>query len=370
MRRLFWIRADWDGDWESKKPYLRAAIENGADAILIKAEEAPEVLKLGSIQMAAEKLAPGVSIVVLNLIKSGEVNEALKQMENLRGQAKIAVLAEVASKEMERAAIEVAKGVDYLIAVTPDWKVIPLENLVAELQRSDVRVLAGVKDATEARVAVETLEVGAAGVILDARERGPEEIRKVSEMLESLSREKLELVSAKVRSVRPVGMGDRACIDTTSLMTTGEGMLVGSQSSGMFLVHSETLVSEFVAPRPFRVNAGAVHAYIRVPGGKTRYMSELSAGDEVLLVNFKGETRVATVGRVKIERRPLLLVEAEHGGEIYKTLLQNAETINLVSKDGSPISVAKLRPGDEVLIHVEKIGRHFGVSVEETVVER
>ncbi len=46
----------------------------------------------------------------------------------------------------------------------------------------------------------------------------------------------------------------------------------------------------------------------------------------------------------------LLLVEAEREGMVYKTLLQNAETINLVKKDGKPISVARLRPGDEVLI--------------------
>ncbi|MBC7218821.1 MAG: 3-dehydroquinate synthase II [Hadesarchaea archaeon] len=370
MGRLLWVRADWDEAWESRKPFVRVAIETGADAVLIKPEDVPEVLKLGTILMAAEKPAPGISIAILNLTRSDATEELLRQVKNLRAQMKVAVLAEVSSKEMERAAVEVGKHVDYLIAVTPDWKVIPLENMIAELQRSDVKVLAGVKDATEARVAVETLEVGTAGVLLDPRERGPEEIKKVSEMLESLSREKLELVPARVRSVRPVGMGDRACIDTATLMTIGEGMLVGSQSSGMFLVHSETLASQFVAPRPFRVNAGAVHAYIRVPGGKTKYMSELSAGDEVLLVNFRGETRVSTVGRVKIERRPLVLVEVEHEGEIYKTLLQNAETINLVGKDGSPISVAKLRPGDEVLIHVEKAGRHFGVSVDETVVER
>jgi 3-dehydroquinate synthase II len=295
----------------------------------------------------------------------------LKQIKKLRDQAKkVATLVEISSKELERAAVRVGKAVDFLIAVTPDWKVIPLENLIAELQRAEVRVLAGVKDASEAKVAVETLEVGAAGVLLDAREQGVEEVRKVRETFERLTAEKLELVPANVTEVRPVGMGDRACVDTTSLMTIGEGMLVGSQAGGMFLVHSETLPSEFVEPRPFRVNAGAVHAYIRLPGGKTKYMSELGTGDEVLIVNAKGKTRTGVVGRVKIERRPLLLVVTEREGEKFKTLLQNAETINLVTKDGKPISVAKLKPGDEVLLHIERAGRHFGVKVEETVVER
>jgi len=74
------------------------------------------------------------------------------------------------------------------------------------------------------------------------------------------------------------------CVDTASLMVPGEGMLIGSQSNGLFLVHSESEESPYVAARPFRVNAGAVHAYIRV-GEKTRYLSELSAGDDVLVID-------------------------------------------------------------------------------------
>ena len=371
MQKLLWVRADWEEPWELRKPFVRAAIEADANAVLTRPEDVQEVLKFGAISVAASEPALGVSVVVLSARSVDEVERALDQIEKLHKQEKkVAVLVEVSSKELERAAVTVGKTADFLIAVTPDWKVIPLENLIAELQRAEVKVLAGVKDASEAKVAVETLEVGATGVLLDARERGAEEVRKVCETFERLTAEKLELVPAKVTTVRPVGMGDRACVDTTSLMTLGEGMLVGSQAGGMFLVHSETLPSEFVEPRPFRVNAGAVHAYIRLPGEKTKYMSELGAGDEVLIVNARGEARTGVVGRVKIERRPLLLVEAERDGEKFKTLLQNAETVNLVAKDGKPISVAKLKPGDEVLLHIGRVGRHFGVEVEETVVER
>ena len=371
LQKLLWVRADWEEPWEHRKPFVGAAIEAGANVVLVKPEDTQAVLKLGAISVAACEPARGVGVVVLSAQSVEEVERALKRIEKLHIQKKkVAMLVEVSSKELERAAVKAGRRVDFLIAVTPDWKVIPLENLIAELQRAEVKVLAGVKDASEAKVAVETLEVGAAGVLLDARERGLEEIRRVCETFEQLTIERLELVPAKVTEVRPVGMGDRACVDTTSLMTLGEGMLVGSQASGMFLVHSETLLSEFVEPRPFRVNAGAVHAYIRLLGGKTKYMSELSAGDEVLIVNTRGEARAAVVGRVKIERRPFLLVEAECEGEKFKTLLQNAETINLVTRDGKPISVAELKPGDEVLMHIERAGRHFGVKVEETVVEK
>lgn len=371
LRRLVWVRVDWDEPWERRKSFVSAAIDAGADAVLVKPGEAKEVLKLGSIIVAAEKPAPGVGIVVLSILKENEIEKTIKQLEKLRQEGnKVAVLVEVANKELERAAIKAGKSADFLIAMTPDWKIIPLENMIAELQRADVKVLAGARDAVEARVAAETLEIGTAGVLLDPKEHGTSEIKKVCETFEQLALERLELVPTKVKTVRSVGSGDRACVDTTSLMNFGEGMLVGSQAGGLFLVHSETIPSEFVETRPFRVNAGAVHAYIRLPGGKTKYMSELKAGDEVLLVNNQGEARVGVVGRVKIERRPLLLVETEYEGEIYKTLLQNAETINLVDKDGKPISVTKLRPGNEVLMNIERGGRHFGVKVEETLVER
>jgi 3-dehydroquinate synthase II len=371
LRRLIWVRADWDEPWERRKPFVSAAIEAGADAVVVGSGEAQEVLKLGAITIVASEPAPSVGVVMMSARRASEVEKVIERAEALSKQEKkVAVLVEVSNKELERAAVKAGKAADFLVAITPDWKVIPLENLVAELQGVETKVLAGVKDAEEAKVAVEALEIGVAGVLLDPWERGAGEIRKVYEVFERLALEKLELVPARVTTIRPVGVGDRACVDTTSLMSVGEGMLVGSQAGGMFLVHSETLPSEFVEPRPFRVNAGAVHAYIRLPGGKTKYMSELGAGDEVLLVNTKGETRVGVVGRVKIERRPLLLVEAEREGEKFKTLLQNAETINLVDKNGNPISVTKLKPGDEILVHIERAGRHFGIKVKETVVER
>jgi 3-dehydroquinate synthase II len=118
-------------------------------------------------------------------------------------------------------------------------------------------------------------------------------------------------------------------------------------------VHSESEESPYVAARPFRVNAGGVYAYILV-GEKTRYLSELESGDDVLIVNAEGNARKGVVGRVKIEN-----------------ILQNAETIKLVGKDKKkPISVVDLKAGDEVLVHVTETARHFGIAVEEMVIEK
>ncbi|MCD5401974.1 3-dehydroquinate synthase II, partial [candidate division NPL-UPA2 bacterium] len=126
----------------------------------------------------------------------------------------------------------------------------------------------------------------------------------------------------------------------------------------------------YVEPRPFRVNAGPVHAYTLLPGGKTKYLSELKSGDESLIVNRKGKTQVAVVGRIKVERRPLMLVEGKVKKEKISLILQNAETIRLVSSEGKPISVVALKKGSQVLSYLEEPGRHFGMKIEETIVEK
>lgn len=56
-----------------------------------------------------------------------------------------------------------------------------------------------------------------------------------------------------------------------------------------------------------------MHAYAAVPGGRTCYLSELKAGKEVIVVDQRGHQRTAVVGCVKIESRPLILVEAKVG---------------------------------------------------------
>ncbi|MEM2907746.1 MAG: 3-dehydroquinate synthase II [Candidatus Hadarchaeales archaeon] len=371
MRKSVWVRVDWAAPWEQRKRLAAAAVEAGAEAIVVPPEDVEAARVLGARMVVSPELAAGADVVMLSATTVDEVEQAIATAGKLRSEGRrAAILVEIADKELERAAARAGRAADFLIAIGRDWKVIPLENLIAELHGTGARVLAGVRDAEEARTAVETLEIGADGVMLDPREGGIDEIKRVCGVLESLALEKLELVPAKVVTARPVGMGDRACVDTCSLMEVGEGMLVGSQADGLFLVHSETLPSKYVEPRPFRVNAGAVHSYIRLPGGRTKYLSELRAGDEVLIVDAKGSSRAGVVGRVKIERRPLVLVEAEHEGRTFKVLLQNAETINLVAKDGKPLPVTSLRGGEEVLVHVERAGRHFGIKVEETIIER
>jgi 3-dehydroquinate synthase II len=87
-------------------------------------------------------------------------------------------------------------------------------------------------------------------------------------------------------------------------------------------------------------------------------------------VDANGETHDAVVGRVKIERRPLVVVEAERDGTKVSLVLQNAETIRLVGEDGAAISVVDLAPGTRVLGYTTTGGRHFGMAVDETIIEK
>ena len=377
-----WYKAD-EGDWDDRLPLITAAIESGVDHVLVNEDEVGKVRELGDVGVAAfvddaDEIGegdenPDVGVVGKNAEGDGTVefppdmsgSSDLTTVRRIDGEA--ANYVEIAGKEYERLAAAAGETADYVVVVGEDWKIIPLENLIADLQDEDARIVAGVDSAEEAKTAFETMEVGADGVLLETDDPG--EINKTVRERDRFESEELELVDATVTAVEPTEMGDRVCVDTATLMESGEGMLVGSMSNGLFLVHAEVAESPYVASRPFRVNAGAVHAYIRVPGGETKYLSELEAGDEVLVVNEDGETREALVGRSKIEKRPMFLVEAEYDGKRYRTLLQNAETIRLVTPEGA-VSVTELEEGEEVRLYVEEGGRHFGTKVEESVVEK
>ncbi|MGZ4931930.1 MAG: 3-dehydroquinate synthase II [Halobacteriota archaeon] len=376
MKRV-WIKAD-EGPWEERKHVVTRALESGADCVLVNASEVDAVKALGTIRVAAFDAgseSSGTSPDIRVIGKNGEGDGTLvlprtvaeskdyEQLRSVTGETAAYVI--VSDKAHERFAQDIADACDHLIVIGTDWKIIPLENLIAALKEK-VDIIAGVQSYDEAKTALETLEHGADGVLLDSAD-----LTQITQTVElaHTSAHAIELVSATITTVKPVGMGDRVCIDTCSLMTSGEGMLIGSGANGFFLVHAETEESPYVAPRPFRVNAGPVHAYI-YGDDTTRYLSELKAGDDVMIVRSDGETRHGVVGRVKIERRPLMLIEAEVAGTTVKTLLQNAETIKLVRENGAPVSVTALKPGDVVLVHYEGGGRHFGISVEETLIER
>jgi 3-dehydroquinate synthase II len=390
MTRTVWVKADASvGDWEARKRRVTAAIEAGADWVLVDEADVGRVRELGDVSVAAFRSEADViddaesdaEADAYFVGKGGEGDGTIDLPEDFSGSADLTtvrrrddraqgVYVRVLGTEYERFAEEAAADAEFTIVVGEDWSIIPLENLIARVGE-ETHLIAGATTAAEARTAFETLEIGADGVLLDTD--SPDEIRGAVEARDAAERETLDLRHAEVTAVERTGMADRVCIDTGSLMDDDEGMLVGSMSRGLFFVHAETAESPYVESRPFRVNAGAVHAYVRNPEGGTNYLAELSSGDEVQIVDTAGHTREAIVGRVKIEKRPMFRIQAEleteEGVDRVETLIQNAETVKVATADGKK-AVTDLEEGDEALVYYEDVARHFGEAVEESIIEK
>ncbi len=330
MRKI-WVKVD---PWNKKM--VTTALEGGADGVMVPQGFSEKVKALGRIQTISEDgdLKLGEDVVFYN-IKSGEDEDKIVKLSHDKR----------------------------VILQSSDWTIIPLENLIAK----GAKVIAQVRNLEEAQTAFGILEIGVEHILFHSNDAI--ELKKVLSWLHSEG-DRISLQAAEIVEISPVGMGDRVCVDSCTSMTMGQGMLVGNSSSALFLVHSESILNPYVTPRPFRVNAGPVHAYTRIPGGKTKYLSELSAGDQVLIVDFKGNTTTGIVGRLKIEKRPLMLVKAVIGDKEISSIVQNAETIRLTDPQGKALSVVSLVPGDKVLAAVEEGGRHFGLKIEESITEK
>ena len=402
-------------------PYLHAAEEVAAERVLV-AKGDPHVDR------------PGLDPVVL------DGHNRLKRLGQNVG--RLVVLSDAKAQE------KAAKADGLVVVQADDWRVIPLENLLAARRDRPGTLYARARSADEALLFAEVLETGvhgvvlappAASVIFDADQKlraayrpprpaaataqelaevvlrgsaaGPTvasaaaqpPMAPMAPMAATTSAPALHapptgaasprtpllgdlgtvgtaaapaeprpfLEPANVTSVEPGGSGDRVCLDTTSLLRDGEGLLVGSTARSFALVHAETVETEFVRARPFRVNAGAVHMYLYAPESRTRYLSELRAGEPVLAVHPDGIHRVVTLGRAKVERRPMTLVRwRTSDGEPGMAMLQTAETVRLVRADGGKVAVTDLRPGDQVLVHREAVARHVGLAIDEALEER
>jgi len=291
-----------------------------------------------------------------------------EHVEAVRSLAKIEVLDASAlqwialtDKAAEEQAVALAHQ-GHTVIIQQGFEVIPVENILAQTRS----VLAEVESLERARLAAGILQCGVAGLVV--RPEGTAVLKAiVAELRQSQGLE--TLVPATITAVADAGLGHRVCVDTTSLLTPGSGMLVGNSSAMTFLVHAETEANPYVAPRPFRVNAGAVHSYALLPGDRTAYLEEIRPGTEVLIVHADGRAVRATAGRVKTEIRPMLRIEAEAEGHHGVIFLQNAETIRLTRPDGTPVSVVRLCPGDHVLCRVDSAGRHFGMRITEDIRE-
>ena len=312
----------------------------------------------------------------IQIINSNNIKDQLDQI--IKNESGIATV--ISDKEDELRAIKWANsGVSFLVCTTTDWKIIPFENLIANISTLDCQLYADVKSSLEeVDLLIHTLETGVDGVIFEPKTEN--DLVDLKQLLKISSSINLEY--ATIESITPISEADRVCVDTSSMLRPGEGMLVGNTAKGFALVHAEVFESEFVNSRPFRVNAGDVSEYILVPdikndgsvGYRTNYLSELKAGDQALVCDVKGNTRIVSLGRVKIETRPMLLFKltVKHDDENIPLIvtIQNAETVRVVDLNKKAISGTDLKVGDEIMVHVGPGATHFGTAIKETIIEK
>ena len=261
---------------------------------------------------------------------------------------------------------------DYLWILFRDPTNIPLELVIASLQSTHTILMKEVKEPSnvdDAIVSYGVMEYGAEGVIFS-----PVEHDVMSDFLNRMSDRGNKDITIQVGTVmdsRPVGMGYRACIDTATLFQPDEGILVGNTSQGGLLCCAEVFFLPYMELRPFRVNAGAMHSYVFNQDNLTDYMSELKTGSPVMVVNAKGRTRRAAVGRMKIELRPLRLIEVEFSHqERVSVIMQDDWHVRIFSDAAKPLNISELKAGDKVLGYVTEPGRHVGIKINESIIEK
>ncbi|MHA2503266.1 MAG: 3-dehydroquinate synthase II, partial [Candidatus Kariarchaeaceae archaeon] len=260
--------------------------------------------------------------------------------------------------------VDIPENATHILIETDDWHIIPLENLIAKYHNTGVELIATARTPEEIELLSNILELGVDSCLLL-----PSDNYSIEDLLATGKEQKrVDLVELTVSEVKKMGNGDRVCVDTVSILSSGEGLLVGSTSAVMVLVEAEIEESGFVNSRPFRINAGVVASYT-MNFEKTNYLSELSTGKSVMVVDKDGFVRKEFIARVKIERRPLIVVKCKYQDREYPIVLQDAETVRLVTPDGSK-RVDKLEPGDRVLGSISEKARHFGMAIDEFLEEK
>ena len=142
MPRVVWVRSDHLPTYDERKKMVSSALESGYVEIVVR-EEDKELKRIGRVD----------AIV-------------LRGKDLILDEEKIGELVEVRSPEDLAKAMALKDKVESVLIEAKDWKVIPLENLIADFQRSKTRLIATAHTPEDAKLFFETLEVGVGGVAL------------------------------------------------------------------------------------------------------------------------------------------------------------------------------------------------------------
>ncbi|MBT2479519.1 3-amino-4-hydroxybenzoic acid synthase [Streptomyces sp. ISL-94] len=265
-------------------------------------------------------------------------------------------------------ACESARTERWSLLLFRDPTKIPLEIVIAAAAGSTGSMVTVAHDVEEAEIIFGVLEHGSDGVMMAPKAVGDAAKLKAAAQSDVPD---LNLTELEIVETSHIGMGERACVDTCTYLREDEGIMVGSHSKGMILCVSETHPLPYMPTRPFRVNAGAIHSYTLSKDERTSYLSELKSGSKVMAVDIKGSTRMVTVGRVKIESRPLISIDAvAPNGQRVNLILQDDWHVRVLGPGGVVLNSTELKPGDKVLGYLPTEDRHVGYPIDEFCLEK
>lgn len=324
----------------------------------------PTVRKV--LLVSGEQLPDGAEVADVVILPTGFVDRDAVAVEFPH--VELGSYVEIVDADSLELACEAARTELWSLLNFRDPTKIPLEIVIAAAAGAKGAIIVTVADAEEAEIVFGVLELGSEGVMMAGRRVGDAAGLAESALTDT---DEIGLVELEIVATTHIGMGDRACVDTCSYLRPDEGILVGSHSKGMILCVSETHPLPYMQTRPFRVNAGAIHSYTVAGGGRTHYLSELHAGSKVLAVDVKGRSRLVSVGRVKIESRPLISIDAVHAnGQRVNLILQDDWHVRVLGPGGAVLNSTELKPGDVVLGHLPTADRHVGYPIDEFCLEQ
>ena len=241
---------------------------------------------------------------VFDKVLTNDASQSLYQHGDLvfENQKNVGIYGEVTDIKSQNLVREKIGLVEWLVLEFTDWKMIPIENLISECEGTGTKLAVKVNQVDEIQGIAFALEKGVDAIIINQEPLMIEaaEIAKAQRLelkeYEPATHEgvsgRLNLEQCIISEIKNGGVGERFCVDLTTMLEFGEGLLIGSSASSLALVHGEVLASDFVPSRPFRVNAGPPHSYIMMADGKTKYIAELESGEEILIVNKNGGKRI------------------------------------------------------------------------------
>ncbi len=301
----------------------------------------------------------GADVVILDPTRHGDPTELMRHHPDLA----VGRFVDVRDAASLQTACESAMTEPWTVVSFRDPTRIPLEIVLAAAAGRKGGIVAVVADPAEAAVVLGVLEHGSDGVLMPAGAVG--DATRLRAAAESRS-DAIELVELSVVGTAHVGLGERACVDTCAYLRRDEGILVGSHTRGMVLCASETHPLPYMPTRPFRVNAGALMSYTLGAGERTSYLSELRAGGRVRAVDAAGRTRLVTVGRLKVETRPLLSIDAvAPDGRAVNVIVLDVGHVRVLGPGGTVLNSTELVAGDRILGYLPDKDRHVGYPIDE-----